>query len=431
MRRLHVCMAALAVAVTGLAFVAAGGPAVAGHLAAALAGLAGPPAAVAQTTMTFHSVPPESVAGLQVRSGAHQRRRVKVTVSTDETAAGDSATVSEQVVRSGDMTRVGGDIHIEQNEVVNGDVVTALGGDVTVDGTVHGDVVAAVGGDVYLNATARVDGDVVCIGGELHEEPGAFVSGKRVTGSGGEFGIGSRHRIGRGWERDMDRYGLLGGLRLIKAFVRFLLAIGLTLLVAWLFQSRIALGARTMRRQPALSFGVGALVLALVLPSAIALCLVAVLLIITLIGIPLAVVAALGYALFYVVFAVFGMTIAATVVGEWLTSRRTGAAKPVWQYALLGVLLLGGVRFVGRLFEVVGVFGFHALGTLLVVVAVAASVILGMIGGGAWLKWEFSEGRFGQWWGRWKGRNGQVVPGAVPASGPPPPPPSDAPPPVA
>ena len=335
--------------------------------------------------------------------------------------------ISEQVVRTGDMTRVGDDIHVQQNEVVHGDVVTVLGGDAVVDGTVQGDVVAVMGGDIYLNATARVDGDVVCIGGELHEEPGAYVSGKRVTGSGGDLGIGARHGMGRDWERDMDRYGLLGGLRLVKAFVRFLLAIGLALLVAWLFQSRIALGAQTMRRQPGLSFGVGALVLALILPSAIALSVVAVLLVITLIGIPLAVVAALGYALFYVVFAVFGLTIAATVVGEWLTSRRTGARLPVWQYALLGVLLLGGVRFVGRMFEVVGVFGFHALGTLFVVVAIAATAILGMIGGGAWLKWEFSEGLFGQWWGRWQGRNGRIVPGAAAptqGAGPPPPPPA-------
>jgi hypothetical protein len=430
MRRLGVLMVVLALAVTGLAFVQCGGPVAAARLAVSLLGLAGPPEAAAQvTTMTFENVPPESVAALEVRSGTGRHPRVKVTVSTDEPVDVDSAVASEQIVRSGDMTRVGDDIHVKQNEIVHGDVVTVLGGDAVVDGTVQGDVVAVLGGDIYLNATARVDGDVVCIGGELHEEPGAYVSGKRVTGSGGDFGMRARHLRGHDWERAADGYGMLGGVRLIGAFLRFLLAIGVTLLVAWLFRGRITLGAQTMRRQPGLSFGVGALVLVLALPSAIALAVVSVLLIITLIGIPLAVVAALGYALFFVVFVVFGLTIGATVVGEWLTSRRGAAQMAVWQYALLGVLLLGGVRFVGRVFEVVGVFGFHALGILLIIVAVSAAAILGTIGGGAWLKWEFSEGLFGQWRGRWQGRNGRAVPpaaagGSVSAPQPPPPDPS-------
>ena len=337
-------------------------------------------------------------------------------VSADGTGGEDSVVIAEEVVRSGDMTRIGDDIHVKRNEVVHGDVVTVMGGDVVVDGTVQGDVVAAMGGDVYLNATARVDGDVVCIGGELHEESGAYVSGKRVTGSGG-FPGGPRFLGGRGWERGAEAYGFWSSVRIAGALVRFLLAIGLTLLVAWLFQGRIGLGAQTMRRQPGLSFGVGALVLALTVPSVIALAVVIVLLAITLIGIPLAVVAVLGYALFYVVFAVFGLTIGATVVGEWLATRRGAAAMPVWRYALFGVLLLGGVRFVGRMFEIVGVFGFHALGTLLSVLAVTAVAILAMIGGGAWLKWEFTEGLFGQWRGRWQGRNGRVVP--RPAAAPP------------
>jgi hypothetical protein len=421
MRRLGVAMLALALAVPvmGFAFLQHGAPAAAVRLALPLLGLAGPAPAAAQTTMTFENVPPESAAALEVRTGKARTSRVKVTVSTDGTGGEDTLAVTEQVVRSGDVTRIGDDIHIKENEVVHGDVVTVMGGDAIVDGTVHGDVVAVMGGDVYLNATARVDGDVVCMGGELHEEPGAFVSGKKVTGHGGDIGVGRRFWGGRDWESGAEAYGLWGGLRIVKAFFGLLFAIGFAMLVAWLFQSRIAAGVQTMRRQPALSFGVGALVLALIAPSAIALAVVSVLLVITLIGIPLAVAAWLGYALFFVVLAAFGLTIGATVVGEWLASRRGEGRLPVWQYALFGVLLLGGVRFVGRMFEVVGVFGFHALGTLLIAVAVTATAILGMIGGGAWLKWEFSEGLFGQWWGRWQGRNGRVVPApAAPAAGP-------------
>ena len=47
---------------------------------------------MAQTTMTFHSVPPESVAELEVRTGEHRRPRVKVTVSTDEATDGRPGT---------------------------------------------------------------------------------------------------------------------------------------------------------------------------------------------------------------------------------------------------------------------------------------------------------------------------------------------------
>lgn len=412
MRRLGVVMLALAVPVLGLALGA------------------GAPAVAQPTTMTFEKVAPESAAALEIRTGRAGASRVKVTVATDGSGGGDSVVITEQIVRSGDMTRIGDDIHVKRHEVVHGDVVTVLGGDVIVDGTVQGDVVAAMGGDVYLNATARVDGDVVCMGGELHEEPGAFVSGKKVTGRGGNIRVGPRLFGGRAWERDAEAYGFWSGVRVAKAIVRFLLAIGLTLLVAWLFQGRIAAGARTMRRQPGLSFGVGALVLALTIPSVIALAVVMVLLAITLIGIPLAVAAALGYALFYVVFALFGLTIGAAVVGEWLAARRGGGPMPVWRYALFGVLLLAGIQFVGRLFEVVGVFGFHGLGTLLSVLAATAGAVLALIGGGAWLKWEFTEGLFGQWRGRWQGRNGRTVTAAAPAGPappPPPPPPADQP----
>ena len=417
-RRLGVLMAALAVTAMGLVCVLCGGPVV-----ATLLDLAGPARAMAQaTTMTFENVAPESVAALLERSGGRPRSRVRVTVSTDASEAGDTMGVPVPVVRTGDMTRVGDDIHIERNEVVHGDVVGVMGSDVVVDGTVNGDVVAVMGGDVYLNATARVDGDVVCIGGELHEEPGAYVSGKRVTGSGPGLGIGAGRL--RDWERDADRYGVWGGLRLIGAFFRFLLAIGLSVLVAWLFQHRIASGVATMKRQPGLSLGVGALVLALIIPSVIALAVVMVLLAITLIGIPLAVVAVLGYALFFVVFGLFGLTIGATVVGEWLTSRRGGTAKPVWQSALLGALLVAGTLFLGRMFEIVGVFGFGALGLLLTIPAATAAFVLGTIGGGAWIKWEFSEGMLAQWWGRWQGRGGRLAPpapGAPPAGAAPPP----------
>ena len=426
MRRLGVLILALALAapVLGLAVLLRGGPATMAKTAVALFEAAGPRRAVAQvTTLPFKSLPPESVSTLERERPA--RHRVRVSVDVPEVPAVPAVPVvpetpeppaaPERVTRSGDLTRVGSDIHIEQDELVRGDV-TALRGDITVDGTVHGAVVSIVG-DIYLNATARVDGDVVCIGGELHEEPGAYVSGERVTALSGGRGerIARRLRISQsGHGRDWG----WGGLKLFGEFMRLLVVIGLTVLVAWLFKGRIAVGAETLKRQPALSLGIGALVLALCIPSVVALALVMALLCITIVGIPLALAALVGYFLFFAVFGIFGLVVGVTAVGERIAANRGMPAVPVWQSALLGVLVVGGARFLGRVLEVTGVPGLDGLGKVLAVLVVLTAIVLGTMGGGAWLKWEFTEGLFGQWRGRWEGRNAARVPPAP--YGPPP-----------
>jgi hypothetical protein len=429
MRRLGMLILVLALAapVLGLAALLHGRPATMVKAAVALFDAAGPRRAVAQvTTLPFKSLPPESVSTLDRERPARHRARVSVDTSEDpvvpEPPAAPEApetpeapAAPERVTRAGDLTRVGNDIHIEQGEVVRGDV-TAIRGDITVDGTVHGGVVS-FGGDVYLNATARVDGDVVCIGGELHEEQGAYVSGERVTALSGGRGerIARRLRLsephrehGWGW----------GSLKLFGALMRLLIAIGLTVLVAWLFQGRIAVGVETLKRQPALSLGIGALVHALFIPSIVALALVMALLCITIVGIPLALAALVGYLLFFAVFWIFGLVVGAAVVGERIAARRGVPAMPVGQSALLGALVVVGVGFIGNVFAIVGVPVLGGLGKVVVVLSVITSVILGVMGGGAWLKWEFTEGVFGRWRGRWEGRNAARV--APAAYGPPP-----------
>ncbi len=420
MRRLGVLILALvlAVPVLGLIVLLRGGPVTMAKAAVALLEATGPRRAVAQvTTLPFKSLPPESVSALDRERSSRRRTRVSVEVAEPIVApeVPEPPAAPERVTRIGDMTRVGNDIHIERDEVVRGDV-TAIRGDITVDGTVHGGVVS-FGGDVYLNSTARVDGDVVCIGGELREESGAYVSGERVTALGG----GSGERIARRLRISQPGHGRnwgWGGLKLFGELLRLLIAIGLTVLVAWLFQGRIAVGAETLKRQPALSLGVGALVHALFIPSIVALALVMALLCITIVGIPLALAALVGYLLFFVVFWVFGLVVGAAVVGERIAAKRGVAAMPLWQSAMLGVLVVVGAGFVGNVLAVMGVPGFGGLGRLVVALAAIASVVLGVMGGGAWLKWEFTEGVFGRWRGRWEGRNAARVPPAP--YGPPP-----------
>jgi len=433
MRRLGVLILALTLAapVLGFALLSRIGPARLARTTVALLDAAGPQRALAQvTTLPFKSLPPESSSALERERT--RRHGVHVTVDVPEPPpapqeaqappAPEAPTVPERVTRVGDITRVGSGIHVAEDEVVRGDV-TAIRGDVTVDGTVHGGVVAFAG-DVYLGSTARVDGDVVCIGGELHEESGAYVSGERVTALGGRSESLARKLHVRSMVGDHDWGGRdlgWGGLRLIGALLRLMIAAGLTILVAWLFQGRIAVGAETLKRQPALSLGIGALVHALLVPSIVALALVMALLCITIIGIPLALAALVGYVLFFAVFWIFGLVVGATVVGQRIAANRGAAPPPVWQSALVGVLLVLGVRFIGRVFQVMGVAGLHGLGTAVIVLTVIAAVVLGTMGGGAWLKWEFTEGIFGRWRGRWENR-GYARAGAVPPGpyGPPP-----------
>jgi hypothetical protein len=420
MRRLGVLTLtlALAVPVIGLAALLSVGPVTMAKAAVALFEAAGPGWAVAQvTTLPFKSMPPESVSTLERDRPASHRVRVSVEIPevpavpevSEVPEAPESPPEPGHVTRSGDLARVGNNIHIEQDEVVRGDV-TAIRGDVTVDGTVHGAVVS-IAGDIYLNATARVDGDVVCLVGELHEEPGAYVSGERVTALSGSHGervarslsaSGSHRDRGWGW----------GGLKVFGALMRLLIAIGLTVLVAWLFQGRIALGTETLKRQPALSLGIGALVHALFIPSIVALALVMVLLCITIVGIPLALAALVGYLLFFAVFWIFGLAVGAAVVGERIAAKRGVTALPLWKSAMLGVLVVMGAGFAGNVLAITEVPGLGGLGKLTVVLSVIALVFMGLMGGGAWLKWEFTEGLFGQWRGRWQGRNAARVPPA-------------------
>jgi len=431
MRRLGLTILALTLVAPlyGLAVLARGGPAGLARATVAILDVVSPGRAVAQvTTLPFKSLPPESASALErERAG---RRRVRASVEAEESPAPAEAPaaaeappapeappVPERVTRTGDMTRVGNDIHVEQDEVVHGDI-TAIRGDITVDGSVHGSVVSFAG-DIYLNETARVDGDVVCVGGELHEEPGAYVSGERVTALGGR-GESLRRRLQASPLRHERNWGWRG-LGLFWGLLRLVVILGLTLFVAWLFQSRIAVGVETLKRQPGLSLGVGALVHALFIPSLVALALVMALLCITIVGIPLALAALFGYLLFFLVFNVFGLVVGASVIGERIASRRGLSALPTWQSAVLGVLVVGALWFAGRILEIMGVVGLGALGKLVIVLTVLAAVVVGTMGGGAWLKWEFSDGLFGRWRGRWEGRSAARTAAVPPAPyGPPP-----------
>jgi hypothetical protein len=81
----------------------------------------------------------------------------------------------ERYQRGGARVRLGGDVWVQEDEVV-GDAVVAVFGSAKIDGRVEGDVVA-VGGSVYLGPKADIRGDVVSVGGGVERQPGARVRG--------------------------------------------------------------------------------------------------------------------------------------------------------------------------------------------------------------------------------------------------------------
>jgi hypothetical protein len=403
--------------------------------------------AQAQQVLEFKPVPPESVSKLDERG---RRRRYGSTPSPPSVPPPSTPSLPEPppepsrtemiVGKTGNIMRIGSDVHVERDQVVAGDLLT-IGGDVVVDGHVEGDVVA-MGGDVQLNATARVDGDVACIGGELTEEPGASVGGQRVTAAGmrGLRGV-HRQRIAR----EVNR-----GVHVASHVAASMVWLFIQLVVVWGFASlapgRTGAALATLRREPALSFGIGALIWALLIPSVVALALVVAVLCITIIGIPLALAALVGYFLFLGLLWVWGYAAAAAAAGELVAARmRLGApalasgaptigtggaaelagtgpglgagpatgAMALSRKAVLGVLVLGGTGFVGELLQTLFfVPPLQGLGIFLAVVSVVANAVAATFGAGALLRTEIVSGTFRRWWGP---RPFPAAPAAAPA----------------
>ncbi|MBN1349904.1 BamA/TamA family outer membrane protein [candidate division KSB1 bacterium] len=81
----------------------------------------------------------------------------------------------EKTNRDEDVFRFFGDVTIQPNEIIHGDVVI-MKGTATVKGEVQGDVLTMFG-DVELVADSYVNGNVTSVGGKIWREEGSYVSG--------------------------------------------------------------------------------------------------------------------------------------------------------------------------------------------------------------------------------------------------------------
>jgi hypothetical protein len=252
------------------------------------------------------------------------------------------AKASPTEVDRGTVFRIGGNVNIAEGDTA--EAVIAIGGDVSVAGTVRTTIVA-VGGDVRLASTAvvgsdaqRTDTSVVLVGGSLDQDPGATVTGEtnRVSGS---------------WSGDVWGRGVVdpvvrpfGALSLISWIGGTLLALlGAVLIVTLAPRQTTAIRDRVASGFWS-SLGWGALGLIIVVP------LVTVLLIISIIGL----LALLPWFFVVVATLVFGAVAVALLLGDWVLPRLRHRGTSMILAVVVGVLILRLLQLIPVVGSIVG-----------------------------------------------------------------------------
>jgi hypothetical protein len=267
-------------------------------------------------------------------------------LSRDETAAGvisvfgnseAAGDVYEAVIAIGGNARATGSV---------GEAVVALMGDAYVDGKV-GEAVLAFMGDVELGPNARVNGDVVSVGGKIIRDPSSTIVGTQQQISFGEH-FGPMEGL-RAWFKECLLYGRPLAF---DSDVRWAwwLAFGflaLYVVIALLFDSSVQRCVETLEERPAQTV-LAAIITVLLSPVMI------VLLAITVIGIAL--IPFLGIGLFCA--AIYGKAVVLGALGRRVT-RFTGIA-PFGHVAF--AVFIGGL--IAMLIYTVPVLGYIAYNVL-------------------------------------------------------------------
>jgi hypothetical protein len=216
---------------------------------------------------------------------------------------------------SGDIVQMFQDVHVPRQMVVNGDVVSIFG-DVDVEGMVEGQVVSVLGG-VELADSARVGGDVVSVGGHVRAAPTANIQGQTVS-----MPVFGPPRMAH-W---------LPGVAMIASVLFFAI---LGIFVALLFPERLVRVAGTVSRRTFLSFLLGLLAFPMLPVVIVILC-------ITVIGIPVAVL----LLFLFPVAAFVGYVASCALMGARLTRQELGSG-PVWRSVVVGLVIVGAFFVLG------------------------------------------------------------------------------------
>jgi hypothetical protein len=236
--------------------------------------------------------------------------------------------------RSAAKIHVGGDVEVDDDEVVS-DPVVAIGGSVRVRGHVEDDVVA-VGGSVYLGPKAVVSGSVTAIGGRVEQERGAEVRGEVQ-----EIGFAGPLRFGPSHMWDVGHEIFSGWFRLFGTVLRIALVLLLALVIAIAAARPVERISRKAGDEPWTCGFVGLAAQVFFVPVLVV---TVVVLAISIIGIPLLVLVP-----FVLVALLFGILMGFAGVAQRVGTWAVGAGRGPFVATAVGVILIAAGSFFARL----------------------------------------------------------------------------------
>ena len=282
-----------------------------------------------------------------------------------------------------DRVRFGGNVSVEDGEIVNGDVVS-IGGSARVNGEVRGDAVA-IGGGLELGPHANVQGDAVSVGGALKRDPGARVDGKVVDiGGGWPFPTGEWWRWNRFPRRGFPPFGAnffgaaAGMFALMGTLMRVLVLCLLSSIVLFVGREYVErVGARAAA-EPLKAGAVGLLAQLLFGPLLV---LTIVVFVVTIVGIPLLLLVPFAMLAFGGVL-LLGFTAVAYHLGRLANARLAWHHDNTYLTAVTGILMLVSPVLIARVLGLADWLLFPLTGTL-VFLGLVAEYLAWTVGFGA------------------------------------------------
>lgn len=302
---------------------------------------------------------------------------------------------------SGQRVRIFGNVSVDEDESVRGDVVAVLGS-VRVNGEVGGQVVAVMG-SVDVGPKAVINGEVVSVGGRIRRAPGAELRGDITeVAVGSVFDRFDNVHVAVPWfggGRDWMQFALP---QLMGSTFRLFLLLLFGAIAFVLARGSVEGSAQRVSDNTPKALFVG---LAAELLFAPVLALTALVLAVSIVGIPLLLLLPFAVlALVLMAIAGFAGTAAAFASGA---RRRLGlGAQPGFVDVLLGIVLILSPLLIGR-FIAIGGGAAEPVSWLLVTGGIAFEFLAWTTGFGAVLMNSFS---------RWRARRAARTPAPVPAA---------------
>jgi hypothetical protein len=265
-------------------------------------------------------------------------------------------------IRGSDVVRFGKDIHIGKNELVQGDVV-CIAGDITIEGKVRGNVVN-VFGETALYGTAVINGDVVTVMGELNEYNNPRVRGETVNVASGAPNINLpflSYSTGNMWD-------------VVVKVVKFVIFTLLLLMIIYFLPDRMKMSSDHVFGSFFKSLGVGVLVL---LVGSVVVLILAVVLSITIIGIPVALLLVLSYGALLLL----GYFVSALALGRLLCKKFGPNGASTFLCGFMGLFLITLPGFIAAMMWVLPFL--LPIQILLKTIAVFLSFLAATLGSGA------------------------------------------------